>query len=319
MPASAGHDATWFYYWEDDFADGSPSDANPKPFGADLTIETFEGSHNATRLFEPNNRQAQQIIEQEFAGSWASSFVLTNPWWLGGVLTEATTSGSEAPYTHTYDGETPQTLHIVNGTETTGVEREVFGAYIVSASISVDVMGNVEVSLDGVYADEEKDPSGTIESQPTIAEKALHFGDAQLQVDGDTLSLVQSIDLSIENNTDSIFEIGSRHAVDFSPKALEVTLSFTDIVNESHDHLDRFYGSSNSIDEPAGNEDAIFRFDNGESGEDKNSLEFEVADLFPDAYSRDGVGDPTADLTGSLSGIPATVTAEAENSESEAL
>lgn len=319
MPASAGHHATLMILWEDEFNDDNPSDDDHKPFGADATLDTLEGSHNAVRVFAPNNRKAIQIIEQNFAGSWSASFALTNPWWLRSVIAEATTTGDSAPFEHEFSGATPDTFQMIQGTETTDVERVLKGCVTVDASISVDVMGNVEVSLSGVYADEDKTPDATLDNQPTIQERVLHFGHASLSIDGSTVRLVQSLDITINNNTDLIPELGTRMPVDYSPKEMTVDLSWSDIVNEDDDHLDRFYGGANSLQETMDNdEDAKIEFDNGLSGGDKNSLELSIEGLFPDSYGRSGIGDPAADLQGNISAPSADVTATAENDEDSA-
>lgn len=315
MPASAGHHATLMMLWEDVFDEEDPSDTNHKALGADATLDTAEGSHNAVRVFEPSNREAVQIIEQNFSGSWSASFSLTNPWWLRTVIDEPSTSGSDAPYTHEFDGQIPSSFRFVQGTETTGVERYLRGCVTVDASISVDVMGSVDITLNGIYANEEKDPSASLEDQPTIEDRVLHFGHASLSLDGSMVRLVQSLDISINNNIDLVPELGTRMPVDYSPKERIVDLSWTDIVNDDDDHLDRFYGGSDTITETMDNEeDAVILFDNGLTGADKNSLQFSLDNLFPDSYGRTGIGDPTADLQGNLSSMTATVKATAENS-----
>lgn len=320
MPASAGHNATWMFLWEDDGFAEEPVDDVHKPFGADVNVGTAEGSHNAVRLTEPNSREAAQIIEQNFEGSFSVDWTLTNPWWVAAVIAEPTSNGSSAPYDHSFDGNVPLSMRIINGTTTTGVERYLEGCVVTNCSITVDTMETVSVSFEGIYANEEKDPNDSLAEQPTIDERGMHFGQAALEIDDDTIAYLQSIDLTIANNTDLIHEIGSRFPVDYSPKLREIDLSWTDIVNDEHDHLDRFYGEGNTVGSTIEvDEDAKLVFDNGETGEDKNSLVFDIGDLFPDSYSRDAIADPTEDLTGNVSAIGATVSATAENGASEAL
>lgn len=323
MPASAGHQARLAYLWEDDgsgnpdFATDSPSDDTYKTFGANATMNTLEGSNNAVRVFDPGDREAAEVIEQQFEGSWSVEFTLTNPWWLRSVLDNGfSTSGSSAPYTHSLSGGVPYSMRIVQPTESTDSERVLLGCVATSASISVDTGGLVSVSLEGAYADDEISTGvGSLTSQPTRDEDPLHFGHASISRDGGstTLSLVQDASLQINNNTDIVLELGSRVGADYSPKQLTADVDYTDIV-ENSDDVQRMYGDATSVQTSMENHaDIVFEFDNGGTGSDKNSLKFTLSDALPDTGSRSGVGDPEADLEDQLNEMAATITAEAQN------
>ncbi|AGM11980.1 hypothetical protein DNAM5_121 [Haloarcula californiae tailed virus 1] len=325
MPSAAGHEARVSYLWENDgsdnpdFATDSPSDSDNKPFGSDATMNTLEGSNNAVRVFDPNDREAREVIEQNFEGSWSVEFTLTNPWWLRGVIHyDVSTSGASAPYTHDYDGDIPYSMRIVQGTEATGTERVLKGCVISSAEISASVGGMVNVSLQGAYADEDLDTGGVGAAQPTVDERPLHFAHATLKRDGATLSLVQNASLTIENNIDLIRELGSRIAADYSPKQRTVDISYGDIV-EDETEVQRMYGSGTTPQNTVENDKPMtFTFDDGGSGSDKNAVTFNIGGAFPNSYSRSGIGDPEADLEGSLSEMAATIDASAENETSSA-
>jgi hypothetical protein len=246
---------------------------------------------------------------------------MTNPWWLRGVLHNAvSTSGSSAPYTHTFNaGKVPYSMRLVQGTESTDNERILKGAVVASAEISASVGGLGNISLDGAYADETLNTSGVGASQPTVNERPLHFAHANVKLDGSSLSLVQSASLSIENNTDLISELGVRTAVDYSPKQRTADLSFGDIV-EDKDELQQMYGSSSatSPQSQVETDNMTFVFDNGKTSSDKNLLKFSLNNIFPEGYGRSGMGDPEADLEGSISRMSPTITATAENSASSA-
>lgn len=328
MPARAGHHARLFYKWEDDsngdpnFA-GTPNDSDNKPFGSDATLSTFEGSNNAVRQFNPNSRDAREVIERQFDGSWSVEFTLTNPWWLRSVIdNNVSTSGTSAPYTHTFSGDVPYSMQITQQVEdpSTDTERVLKGCVVASAEISVSGPGEGTVTLEGAYADESFTSGVTLTSQPTINEDPLHFGEATLDRAGSTISLVQSVSVSIENNTDLIYELGSRTAVDYSPKVRSVSVTYGDIVEDS-DEVQRMYGSSGatSPQSDVSNEEKLeLIFDNGKTGSSKNLINVTLKNAFPDSYSRSGVGDPEADLEGTLSEIPTTPEVTAENSQSTA-
>lgn len=289
MPTAAGHDAQLSFELESSFNGGG--DGTTRPFGGDATLSTREGANNAVRVFEPGSRQAAQIVEQHFEGSFSVEFTVTNPYWLAAVL-----GGSAG----SYGGTTPSSIQIYDGVGSY-FDNALTGCVVSSATISASTQDTVTVTLDGAYADEDE-VSGT---QPTIENRALQFHDATLSLGGSTLNLIQEVELSIENNTDLVWELGSRFAVDFSPKQLTVSLDYTDFVNSS-DSLERFYGGSTTPQSQVTNSsDATLTLDDGGS----NTIEFSVSGLIPDTYSLDGIGDPEADIEGSISEMGCTVSA----------
>lgn len=324
MPTATGHDVRLSYLWEDG-ANGfasSPSDTDNKPFGSDATYTTLEGSNNAVRAFDPNSREAREVIEQMFEGRFTVEFTMTNPWWIRGVIDEASTTGSSAPYTHSFSGTVPESMRIVIGNENTGNERELLGFVVASATVRTDVRGMAKVTLDGAYADESfsSPGAGSLTAQPSVNERPFTFAEASLQRGGSTLSLIQTVSLTISNNTDIIPELGTRVGVDYAPKIRAADISYGDVV-EDKDELERMYGSSGATSPQSDVEvdaDAVLKYDNGDTGSSKNLIKFTVTDLFPDSYSRSGGGDPSADLEGDLSEVGVTVSAVAENSSSSA-
>lgn len=324
MPASAGHHARLSYLWENDSSDNpdfltsSPSDTDNKPFGSDATINTREGSNNAVRVFDPASREAREVIEQNFEGSWSVEFTATNPWFLRGVIHNSVSTSGTDPYTHTFDGDVPYPLRIIEGNEATGNEYELKGCVIASCQISANVDGMVNVTLDGAYADEEQvvsNDTASLTPQPTTQERPFTFADATLSRKGSTLSLIQNAQLNIENNTDLIGELGVRTAVAYSPKVRSVSLSYGDVVEDDKE-IKRMYGSSTSSS-PESHVDnevsATFQFDNGKSGTDKRSITLNLSGTILNTYSRSGGGDPEADLEGTMNEIPVSVDATAEN------
>lgn len=319
--ARGGRHAGLLYYHEDAGFNAAPNDTTAKTFGANATLDTKEGSHNAVRVFNPQSREAADIIEQNFSGSFTISFELTNPWFLTEVISAPTTSGSAAPYTHTFDGPDPSSMQVVTPTEGVG-ETGIGGCVVASCSISNDVPGNPQVNLNGAYASEEITNDGaTNTAQPTLNERALTHRQATLQVAGSAQRRIQSVTVDIENNTDLIDELGATEPVDYSPKKREPSIDYTDIVEDTSEQK-RFYGDSaaTTVQDTIENDVEVrLKWDNGKTGADKNSFELVLGGSFPDSYSRSGVGDAEADLEGELNEMVATVYAIAENSESAAL
>jgi len=316
--SSTGADTTWVYRWEDTFAGGSPTDTTWKTFGRDVTVGTLEGSNNAVRMFDPGSREAKEIIETNFEGSFSVSFTLSNPWWIPAVIAEATSSGDTAPYTHTFDGEMPQSMELMQGLETRDQERLLLGCIVTSCTIDATVPDEVTVSLDGAYATE--DPSTNVSdltSQVAATVRPYTYAETQLHLAGSPLQRIQNASLTIENNTDIIEELGSRFGVDYSPKERNPSINYSSIVSDQNeDKLARMYGGS-AADGPAdrvmNKEEIRMIFDNGETGSAKQSIEFVLTGAFPDSHSRSGIGDPTSDIEDELDEMALSVKAIAEN------
>ena len=322
MPSAAGHDSRVVYYWEDDGSfnqsPGTPSDSTAKTFGANIEVTTLEGSNNALRVFgDPTSREATNVIEQNFEGSVSVEFTLTNPWWAQFIFGDFESSGS-SPTTHTPTDSVPKTGHIIVGQEQADNERTLTGVYFTSATIRTQVPGEARVSLEGAYADEENSTTLT-ETQQTTSQRPLMFHQGEVSVGGNTKSLVQSVQVSIENNIDGIGEVGSRFWVDYSPKVRAVTLNYGDIVDDETE-LHRMYGGSTAPGATVENTDsATVAFNNGKSGSNKNSFSVDMTLSFPDTYARSGTGNPEADLEGDITEVVGQVDCTAENNSSSAV
>jgi hypothetical protein len=313
MPATAGHDALLSYDWEDGFLN-APASADKKPFGRDAALTTEEAANNAVRLFEPGDNEAAQIIEQAFDGTWTAEFTLSNPWFLRAILGEASSSGT-SPTTHTFNDKIGDPMRIFHGNENSSTYYALEGCVVQTATFTFNIPGTVDVSLEGAYATKNSDdPSFT---QPVQNERALSYHDSRINRDtgsgGTDLSLVQSLTVTVNLNADMVDELGSRTAVDYSPKQRNTTIDYARIVQNSDDQ-ERVYGNATTIQDKVENPaDFIVEASNGKSGSDLNRVELQLDDVFPDTVSRTGIGDPEADLQDELSEAAPTITAVAEN------
>lgn len=317
--ASQGHDFTGWFLHEDNGFSSSPNDTDHKPFGADATFDSAEGSNNAQQVFAPGSRAPIDIVEQVFQGSWSVSFSYTNPWWLNWFFgSPSQTDNNDGSYTYDWSGEEPQSHQIGIGRTDSGKERVLMGCIATEASISPSVGGMAEVTLRGAYADEKVVDPASITSQPSINEKPMTFADAALKLGGTTLGYVQSGTVTIQNNIQLIQEWGQRPAIDFSPRSLTPTVSFSKI-NEAGevDNLKKMYGSSasSSVQDDVTNEEAMtLVLDNGNSaGSGINKLTVNLTGTFPDSYSESGLGDPEADVTEDINRLVEGITVDATN------
>lgn len=360
MVVTTGKDTSLVYSWETNFNDapdttidtgsGETLADNSYTFGAGVTLGTNEGSNNAERVFRPGSRQAQYVLESQFDGSWSVDFVLTHPWFLKGFFgdpttvdgrtDDGTTTGNVVTYEHTFDGKFPDTMMLTEQIDRPGGkvdQRVLTGCVVSSVEISVDVEGQAEVSMDGAYATEtlyqdvaNNGPFSAID-QPTTTRRPLHFGQAKMYRDGATEALVQDASLSLEGNVDMVYELGSRIAADFSPKAIEPDLSYTRLVDPGN-FKDRksMYGNEGdgaNISSPAQRrmgEDGIaveLTFNNDGDPQDDtdqpvNKVNWIAEGGLTDSLSKNNVGDPESEIELDVDRIVDSAYVVAENEES---
>lgn len=354
MSAVTGSHTVWVYVWEDDNefnqAPGDPTDATFKIFGVNDTQDTADRSNNAERMFRPFQRGAEQIIEQQFEGSWSANFTLTNTWWLQffyGAPTSTSVNGDgTAPWEHAYTVQPdvpPKTAHLIQEVHYPDgeVEQTIYqGCAAGSIEFDVSVEDIVEVSIDGNYATETTvstadgddmaygDVSNGIDSQPSSQYRAMHFGNSLLRVDldedgtPDAKAAVQDASVSLEGNLEMTNELGTRFATGPQYLQLEPSLDYTNLVTiETKDDEKRAAYGSADASQPQNTMadsqvDAELEFDVGLSDE-TNSLLLQLNGTLPDDFSQSNVGDPQEVLEDDISRLVGTadvlVTSDQEN------
>lgn len=323
MPtATQGHQIRGFYRHEDNGFAQSPNDSTDKALGANATLDTAQGTNNAVRVFEPGSRQAIDIIEQNFDGSFSVSFDYTNPWWLNFLYgAPSKTDNNDGSYTYTWNGEKPQSQRIFIGREPDGSMRVLTGCVAASVSVSSNVGDSATITINGAYADDTT--TNSIRSQPTIDEKPMTFADASLSLGGDTLGYVQAGSVEVTNDFAMVREWGTRVAIDYAPYTLNPAVNFQKINEDGEtENLEKMYGSvgSSSVQSNVTNREAMtLTLDNGQSaGSGINKVAFDLTGSFPADYGESGLGDPQADVTEDINRMAESVTVRATNEVSTA-
>jgi hypothetical protein len=311
--ARAGHHADVLYDHEPSF-DSAPSSPSPKVFGSNVTMDTFEGSHEAVRIFNAE-RDAADIIEQIFDGAWSVTGELSEPpWWLGTVWGSPVSTEITSPtYEHDYSldsGGDPRSIRIYAPTEGFSNYEYLPGCVASTLTIDQSVPGNPEFTLSGAYAREPQDDNTVDLTVPDLSERTFNNRKASLTVGGDTVGIVQNATLTVETNTDLINELGTGHAVDFSPKVFAPSIDYEKIVatDQTVDLLSRFKGRTQvGVD---------FQYDNGEPSGEQYEVQFALSQVFPSDWSETGRNDPEADLMEDLSEMAQSATAKIINDDS---
>lgn len=319
MSVTSGSDTTVWYYHEtqDEFAADDLEDDTPKAFGPDLTVDSAEGTNGIERILNPGSREACGILAQRFEGAWSVTFSLQNPWWLQELIAPAESDGTD-PTEHTFEGEDATSMRIVIGDENAGSERELRGAVIADATITANVDQKVQVSLSGLYADEELDDDTTPTEQPAACDGVFNFEEAKLEIDGESYEVTQSAEVSVTTNAQMVPGLNSRTAVGYFLGPRNPEVQFTEVKPSDEDRLIDFYGSDTGPDTVDDQLSCDLICDNEDSGSDARSVTFSVGGTLPESYNVNP-GNPEEQVEQVINRFGTEFSATAENAEESAL
>ena len=316
MSAKSGNHGDVVYRFEDNGFKEPEADTEFKVFGGNATLDTYEGSHEAVRVFNAD-RYAAEVVEQVFDGAWSVSGQLgaEPPWWFQAVWGSPTVTevdGDLHEFEYALDsGGDPETLKLYLPTEGFGQYEVLHGCTVASVTIDQSHPNNPEFTVTGAYAAEpERDDTESI-GIPSFTKSTFTNRMADLEVGGTRVAKAQGQQIEIQTGTELIGEIGSGDMVDFVPRGFEPSVTHDKIVAEGQDvdMLDRFKSA----------ESVTLRqvFDNGGGGEDEYRVELAVSGGFPNSWSESGRNDPDADLMEELQEMGETASAKIIVDESE--
>jgi len=289
--AVAGHNTRVAYDYEDDFGTtpGTPSWKVP---GVDTAVTTKEGTHNVVKLFDPDSREATELIEELFEGTLSVEFVLSNPDWIPLVIAPGDGSSPEK-----FSGDFPTSSTWVVGDEVRDQEDVLNGVVCTDCEISCEVPGEFTVSLDFAYANQSTESSvGSVgpSDQPTPSNPPLTFSEAKYTVGGTEIEIVSNASLSISNNPDMLGDFGTNIPVDYSPKERAVDTSYTKVKQQSPgvDERNDLYGGANTVKDTDPDEDAcVF-----EASDGTRTITFTTGPAALDTLAEEGLGDAESDV-----------------------
>lgn len=294
----SGHHGDVAYVFEDAGFNTAPTDTTFKAFGGNATLDTFDGSHEAVRVFNAD-RTAADIVEQVFDGAWSITHEITTPlWYLAGIFGQPTTSNpAGSQYVHTYDldnNNDPLSLRLYLPTDGFSNYKVIPGAVVASVSIDQSQPNNPEITVSGAYAEEPFEDNTLSPTVPNFSESSYTNRDGEVQIAGNTVGRAQNATVNLEANTEMISEIGASGQVDFTPRAFNPEWTHDKIVwvGQNEDFFQRFKNASQVT--------GSLIYDNGETGDALYRMQIDVLNSFPNSWSESGRNDPDADLTEEL-------------------
>ena len=238
--------------WAEVPASHTKSDETYMPFGQGVEV-TVARTNNAERVFGVGARNATATVSKQYGGALTVSGSLSNAYWLLGVLGANSDSGSPGAYTRTYTEEDI----LPSFTTTTSFEQgtvdfttDLIGCVINSCTISAAINEALKFSLDCVYRYE--NITNSQEAELADTEPVFTFAHGSIELpDSTVLAAVQSFELTILNNAEMVYGIGSRFGTAVVAKNREYNFTMTMAFNDYTDLLTYFMNGTSSASAPA--------------------------------------------------------------------
>ena len=273
------------YGWEATY--GSETGTYNKVFGSGQTA-TPTLRNNFTKISGVGDRNITTAVAGKFEGAARVECNMANPWWIKAVLGSTPADAGSTPYTHTYsesDTLTSFSIEIGNELGATDSVRSLLGCVVNSCTLSCAVGEPVKLSFDILYSDEAED--STLDGTPATESFDTYFFQQGTLTIGSAVTAMQTVNLTINNNVELTYGIGSRTAVGAIPKKREYNLSFT-AAYEDDDWLELAYGQAGSpIDDvvPVANASMTLVFTNGLASSNERTITITLANIYFDQES----------------------------------
>jgi hypothetical protein len=211
---------------------GAGGTANKK-FGLQDKLSSLSLTNNRTNLSQLNQNTIHKFAYGQQQGTASMGFTLSNPWIFGAILGAPAPSGSSPNYIYTYGAtanlKTPRTIRMEVGIDgvSADVVRTLKGGLVNNISLSAAVGGMVEGTADITYGQETAPSSslGTAPSEPS-QEFPYTFAHAELTLNDTVVAQCQDVNLSIAQNSELLYRLGSHSATDSYRRVLDITGSF---------------------------------------------------------------------------------------------
>jgi len=221
------------------------------PFGQGVEVSVAR-NNNAERVFGVGARNATATVNKQYAGTVTVSGALSNAYWLLGVL-GANADGGTDPYTHTYteaDRITSFTTNTSFELGTTDAAADLIGCRVNTCTITAAVNEPVRFSLECPYRYEALGTTATADLADV--EPIFTFAHGSIEMPDETdIVAVQSFELTINNNLEPVYGVGSRFMTDQVAKNREYNFSMTAAFKSHTALLTYFLNGTNSATAPA--------------------------------------------------------------------
>lgn len=245
---------------------------------------TASPSNSNERIPNLNSRNYAKHVAKKFEGSWSADFQASNFYHLQAVIGDAVTTGA-GPFLHTFTERNTLSGMTIQQSEDldTDSERTLVGCMVNNWTLSMNQGEVVTGRMDGSYRSESKDTSLNTTGNVADEEDVFSFSHATLDFpSATTLTEVQSLELSVTNNSEQIWGLGSRLATQKVWKQRVYDVTINKIREADSDLLDDFYGGTTSLTNPGTPANVAtlkLVLNNGKADTEARSLTFELKNL----------------------------------------
>ncbi len=296
MTGAGAGDLAWLHEPVDDYA-GTPTDADYKPAGKDVTIDNLS-IENALQQLRNFSAEAVDQVATTFEGALSISGTLTpgTMWLLNHVYGSPPSQSGSGPYTYEWAPDTQRAqsarfyvgLDYLNGF----AERTLKGVVFPQFEITNQIGETSTFSATAFYADEELASSATPGSEPTVGDPFVFHG-GNFSYGGNSLVMMQEATLSIETNARP--QRGwERKPVDAVLGGISYTLSPSKIVTTTDLLTDAYGNSSAPATSPNALSSTTTTLDLSNNSDD---LALDCAGVKTESYDWESIGNPDEDKT----------------------
>ena len=232
-------------------ASHTASDETYMPFGQGVEV-TITRTNNAERVYGVGARNAVATINKQYGGAASITGMVANAYWLLGVLGANADGGTVGAYTHTYTEAdilpsftTKQSMEL----GTTDFTSELIGCVVNNCTLTTAINEALKFTFDVIYRYENL--GTTFVANIAEVEPIFTFAHGNIEMpDGTVLAAIQSFELSIANNAEGVYGVGSRFMTGVVAKNREYNFTMTAAFNDYTNLLTYFMNGTNTATAP---------------------------------------------------------------------
>ena len=291
------------YGWETTF--GSATSTYDKAFGLQQAVGAISLSNSRKDIRKLNQVERSAFAYGQQTGSVNVDFVLSNPWLFKALYGTPSTTGSSAPYTHTYPhASTGQiktcqsfTTEVGFAGETKNISRKLLGCLLTGFTLTTAVDDLVNCSADITFGSE-GDATTTLDSTPATDNIAFPYTFAHGSLkwyNGSSLATVaevQTLNATFTQNANLLYAIGSHKATASYRQGFDINGTF----QTSWKDNDKLQQLIDQIDKPptseihSGSTAALeLFFTNSGAGSTQKSIKVTLYGVSIDTHTVDGI------------------------------
>jgi hypothetical protein len=226
VSARAGGLVSLAYESESGFTSGATTMTSGRAFGRGQKVTNVNVRENQEVIYELGFRNANAVAYKQFEGTLGLEWIMSNPWFFKsfmGVATDSALSGGVYTHTFTKTSGAVTSLEVDVGfvASSGAITRKMLGTVLDSLTLTGSINDVVRVKANAMFY---REPAIALSYGAPVVDTfaPVTFANMTLVVGVNTIAEVQSFELSLSNNIQPIFGLGSIYAVGAIPTQFDV-------------------------------------------------------------------------------------------------